>query len=79
MSTSSFKTSSVSDRLLFLAKLLPGTSQILSSLIDSDADANLIDEELVRQLRINRVPLSKYLPELLTVICLEWCHTRLSQ
>lgn len=63
MSTSSFTTSSVFDRPLFLAKLLlPGTSQVLSSLIDSGTDANFINKELVCQLRISKVPLSKSVP-----------------
>lgn len=63
MSTSFSKTSSVLCRPLFLAKfLLPETSQALSALIDSGADANLIDEGLVSRLGIKRVPLAKSVP-----------------
>lgn len=60
VSTSSFKTPFVFNFPLFLGKLLlPETSQVLSPVIDSGADANLIDKELVRQLHINRVSLHK--------------------
>lgn len=63
MSPSSFKASSVFDCPLFLAKLLlPENSQVLSSLIDSGAVVNLIDEGLACQLGTDGSLLPKPVP-----------------
>lgn len=63
VSTSPSKTSSFLNRPRCLVKLLfPGTSQVLSPLIDSGADADFIDEGLARRMRINRVPLPEPVP-----------------